>query len=41
MIHGDKCSEENVSTLKEMENANVGGGVLHDVVTDGFGLDGS
>ena len=35
VIHGDKCSEEIVSRLKEMQNANAGG-VLHDVVRDGL-----
>lgn len=37
VIHGDKCSEEIVSRLKEMQNANAGG-VLHDVVRDGLGI---
>lgn len=36
MTRGDKLCEENVSRLKEMENINVGGETLYDVVRDGL-----
>lgn len=36
MTHGDKFYEENISRVKEMENVNVGGETLYDVVRVGL-----